>query len=515
MVADDYDLPDVRALDATAESCLAAGDLAQAMLCWERSLFLRQHYLGYESPEVWALAKRMCAVATDVGRRQLCAGRLDDARCFLLKADALATTADEYIAIFNQLAAYYRRVHKLRVAYSYLQRAMALDGSSGLRAAETRLNACAILSQLGRHDKALLAAQRALILLQEAGNAPDAHAHAHWSAVAVAYHNMAVELEFLKKPHVQVLQSYKRAVQTACDRLGIDDPLTTALEEAQRAAESLVARKKTHDVFREARAKASSRPAEPKSRGRRHVPKQTTAAYGVRPLDASGTSDVLAPKGPGVDLCRFDARALADDFVLPEPVVRMPLPASSDLTPLLTPRRSEDEPATSNPVGVEKIETPPPDDRNQGFSEEPELDAKAGAAEETDINKIGGADESIAEAKTMDDVATAGSDLRRLSLDMPLDESEAKAADDMLLRQDEKHEPASDEPNESRQDEVDGDGIGSDADVRSDEDDDGVGDDKDTGDDDKHDDKDVDDGTEDKDQDDAKRSQDAWTPEDK
>ncbi|KDO21508.1 hypothetical protein SPRG_12472 [Saprolegnia parasitica CBS 223.65] len=439
MVADECDLPDVRALDATADKCLAAGDPAQAMLCWERSLFLRQHYLGYESPEVWALAKRMCSVATDVGRRHLCADRLDDARSFLLKADALATTTDEYIAVFNQLAAYYRRVHKLRVAYSYLERAMALEGSSvpSRQAAETRLNACAILSQLGRHEKALLAAQRALILLQEAQDYDDKHGH--WSAVAVAYHNMAVEQEFLAKPHVQVLQSYKRAVQTARDRLGTDDPLTRALEQAQRAAESLVARKTTHAVFRDARAKAATtQHAEAKGRPRRTVPQQTSAAYGVPPRD---TSSVLAPKGSGVDLRCFDARALADEFVLPEPVAQAPLPPSGDLTPLLTPRR---EAATSSPDIVER----PKDMLNQGLQDEPGNDAKA-------------TDECIAATKTMDGDDAAVSGLRCLSLDVPLDDSEAKASD-MTSSTEEKVLEEEEETTETRHDDG-ADGYDSDA----------------------------------------------------
>ncbi|OQR89847.1 hypothetical protein ACHHYP_06001 [Achlya hypogyna] len=334
----DADVPDVHALDATAAACVAAGDPIQAMLCWERSLFLRQHYLGHDSPVVWAQAAAMCQAATDAGRRFLCTHRLDDARRFLAKAEALATTSAERVAIYNQFAAYYRRVAKLRVAYSYLQRAMQLDGATGLPAAETRLNACAVLSQLGRHDKALLAVQRALILLREAP--PDA---ATWRACAVAYHNLAVEEEFLRKPPVQVLASYRRAVQLATEHVGVDDPLTEALAASLAAADAAWTRKKMHAVCSEARtAKAAGTKANPKPAARK-LPKHTAKAYGVCGAPAA----VAVPQGPGVDLSQFDDRALGDEFAMPVPAQLLPSP-SADLTPMLTPRQSPPADTTHN-----------------------------------------------------------------------------------------------------------------------------------------------------------------------
>jgi tetratricopeptide (TPR) repeat protein len=96
--------------------------------------------------------------------------------------------------------------------------------------ADTHLNACAVLSQLGRHQAALEHAQSALILLQEElfsgaslsvlstnGSLPTAAQPPRADRVAVlaiAYHNMGVEQEFLKK-FDHSLQSYRKGVEAA------------------------------------------------------------------------------------------------------------------------------------------------------------------------------------------------------------------------------------------------------------------------------------------------------------
>lgn len=96
--------------------------------------------------------------------------------------------------------------------------------------ADTHLNTCAVLSQIGRHQGALEHAQSALILLQEelfgggaavsgggggVGGAGDQPPRADRIAVlAIAYHNMGVEQEFLKK-FEHSLQSYRKGVEVS------------------------------------------------------------------------------------------------------------------------------------------------------------------------------------------------------------------------------------------------------------------------------------------------------------
>lgn len=91
--------------------------------------------------------------------------------------------------------------------------------------ADTHLNTCAVMSQIGRHTGALEHAQSALILLQEelfAGVSAsgdtfetDKTLRADRIAVlAIAYHNMGVEQEFLKK-FEHSLQSYRKGVEVS------------------------------------------------------------------------------------------------------------------------------------------------------------------------------------------------------------------------------------------------------------------------------------------------------------
>jgi hypothetical protein len=74
--------------------------------------------------------------------------------------------------------------------------------------ADTHLNLAAVLSQLGRHDLALSNAQTALVLIQGSllrtlipqnakSTLPDGIKE-RVSVLVIAYHNLAVEQEFLK-----------------------------------------------------------------------------------------------------------------------------------------------------------------------------------------------------------------------------------------------------------------------------------------------------------------------------
>jgi tetratricopeptide (TPR) repeat protein len=73
---------------------------------------------------------------------------------FLQKADAFATNQPKYMAItLNNKACYYRKTGKLRTALQCLQDALSLEWRSQKEdtLADTYLNLCAVLSQLGRH----------------------------------------------------------------------------------------------------------------------------------------------------------------------------------------------------------------------------------------------------------------------------------------------------------------------------------------------------------------------------
>lgn len=149
---------------------------------------------------------------------------------------------------FNNMACYYRRIGKMRTALNFLQRALTIESrlQRPETQADTHLNICAVLSQLNKHELALNHAMSAVILLQEmmlrkkldpasvqeeeleeiplpgdrAANNKDKVA-----VLAIAYHNMGVEQEFLRSYPAAIL-SYKKAVNFAEKHLGPDDGIT-------------------------------------------------------------------------------------------------------------------------------------------------------------------------------------------------------------------------------------------------------------------------------------------------
>jgi len=131
----------------------------------------------------------------------------------LKRAEQVAEKSDLDRAItWNNLACYYRRTGKLRTAVTFLERALAIEEHTGnADAAQTHLNLCATLSQLQRHADALYHAQSALIRIYEIlaplmlsgelapGNADVGdERHEQVTVLCIAYHNLAVEHEYLK-----------------------------------------------------------------------------------------------------------------------------------------------------------------------------------------------------------------------------------------------------------------------------------------------------------------------------
>lgn len=114
-------------------------------------------------------------------------------------------------------------------------------------AADTHINACAVLSQLGRHQQALEHAQSALILLQEELLSPPGASSTttppkadRIAVLAIAYHNIGVENEFLKRLE-QSLLSYRKGVEVAERYLGPKHAITITLKNSLIAAKKIAA----------------------------------------------------------------------------------------------------------------------------------------------------------------------------------------------------------------------------------------------------------------------------------
>ena len=103
------------------------------------------------------------------------------------------------------------------------------------------------MSQLGRHQTALEHAQSALILLQEELLSPPGTSTSavppkadRIAVLAIAYHNIGVENEFLKK-YEQSTLSYRKGVEVAERYLGPKHAITITLKNSLVAAKKMTA----------------------------------------------------------------------------------------------------------------------------------------------------------------------------------------------------------------------------------------------------------------------------------
>jgi len=137
----------------------------------------------------------------------------------------------------NNIGCWHRKRGAPREALATLERALRLLESihDAQHAGDTHLNICAVLSQSGRHSQALEHAQTALILLQEELylaieeeiGGPEDKAK-RFGVLAIAYHNVAVEQEYLGRVE-DSLSSYTKAMEVAKTRLGSNHPICTSL----------------------------------------------------------------------------------------------------------------------------------------------------------------------------------------------------------------------------------------------------------------------------------------------
>jgi tetratricopeptide (TPR) repeat protein len=215
----------------------------------ERGLVLRQQMFGADSEEVWKACKTVGEMCNLLAMTYLQQEEFNTVLELLKKAEIL-TERDPAgrAATYNNLACYYRRQGKLHPALEYLQKALKIESKlpNVQNPADTHINACAVLSQLGRHQTALEHAQSALILLQEELLSPPGVMGAappqadRIAVLAIAYHNLGVEQEFLKRYEQSVI-SYSKGVEVAERYLGPKHAVCVTLKNSLAAAKKSAA----------------------------------------------------------------------------------------------------------------------------------------------------------------------------------------------------------------------------------------------------------------------------------
>ncbi|EQC28071.1 hypothetical protein, variant [Saprolegnia diclina VS20] len=262
----------------------------EALGCLEQGLFLKRRMLGPEHDDVCKMFQDVVLLYNQHAMEQLASGAHELCLDLLLKADALtkpgkfASPESLRILTYNNLGCYYRRLHKLKTALKYLSEAASLGAStpSVRNLSVTHLNLCAIQSQLGRHDVALEHAQSAIFHAQEelvtsdmGGDVLDAQSREEKIvALAIAYHNLAVEMEFNARGDAS-LQWYKKALQMVFKYKENNGNLWKTFKTSYDAA------KKKH-----ATAPLPVETAPPRSH-RRHVAPAADTAHSYKPTQPS------------------------------------------------------------------------------------------------------------------------------------------------------------------------------------------------------------------------------------
>lgn len=182
---------------------------------------------GYESIEI---SKTLCEFCNLHAMNLMQHNQFDHSLTYLRRAEFLSEKIPSLKAItYNNLALFYRKQNKQRISLKYLQRALLLEPSGDIH-----LNLCAVLSQIGKHEQALEQAMHAIIYLQDElfEAAFDNHKNIveeRSPVLAVAYHNLAVELEFLRRIS-EANSYYLKAVAFAKKHLPKETQLIDKLE---------------------------------------------------------------------------------------------------------------------------------------------------------------------------------------------------------------------------------------------------------------------------------------------
>ncbi len=267
------------------------GNCVAALEGMERALRLRQHIYGLNNEQAQKARRDTVDLCNLMAVTHLQGDNAPAVLELLQKAQLLAKNYGIGRAVtFNNMACYYRRVGKLRTALKYVLKALEIErrlkqsnSSLDFYPADTYLNACAILSELGDHRSALEHAQLALHSLQEElfkgignnssndedGDNKDPNSINsvregistnndtqqqllvkldRITVLVIAYHNLGVEQEFLQR-YSSSFCSYRKGLEISEQYLGENNPTTEMLRKALNEVEKSIERRQTSITY--------------------------------------------------------------------------------------------------------------------------------------------------------------------------------------------------------------------------------------------------------------------------
>lgn len=145
-------------LDAAVVELQGASRHLEALTCMEKALIVRARLFGLRSAEVWSAARVAGELCNLLALSYLQKEDYGLVRALLVKAEAL-TERDlaGRACTHNNWACLLRAQGALPGALAHLRRALAIEArlEAPVNPADTRLNLCAVLSQLHAHAEAL------------------------------------------------------------------------------------------------------------------------------------------------------------------------------------------------------------------------------------------------------------------------------------------------------------------------------------------------------------------------
>ena len=220
-------------VEQAAKNFLNNGQSKEAIQVLENALNDKKDEYGLESEKFKQTMGELCDIYNDLAAEMLEQGNYQGAIIVLRKAEGIKVNNACRVKTLNSLACYYRQIGKARIAENYLIKALEIQCDQS----NTHLNLCAVLSELGKHDEALLHAMQAVVILQNniisMNKNPEVQVDP--SVMGIAYFNLGVELEYLKK-YEDAMSYYKRAQNFAAKKLPEDHPIT---RNANRAVKDL------------------------------------------------------------------------------------------------------------------------------------------------------------------------------------------------------------------------------------------------------------------------------------
>ncbi|EEQ99681.1 hypothetical protein Pmar_PMAR010944 [Perkinsus marinus ATCC 50983] len=216
-----------------------------------------------------SLFERLCIGYNTVALHLLQAGETDEALGVFNKAEAVTALANHHITrgarlilravTYNNLGCFYKTLGKLHTALGYLKKALLIEAREQLSAtpavaeafafnpSTTHTNMCALLSEMGDHQQAVVHAKAALMLLKQQravylskqplegmtdlseGEASAAMPAGPKPLICTAFFNLGCEYEHLRKEG-DAMEAYMRAYEFALDELGLDHSLVHQIQ---------------------------------------------------------------------------------------------------------------------------------------------------------------------------------------------------------------------------------------------------------------------------------------------